>query len=194
MTVLSLPLPKATQVSLSFFPSMFFVGCKRNNQPHLMYLLICGLPSYFPMNSLHCSFPNLLFSPMFPSPSILPCLEEDLSLSRGGTQGSCWHSLQSSSFLLRHFNNFVCWSLDYPLLGCFKERTLGRYFSKCGSRTCSFCILWELLRKQILSLHPRPAESLTLGWGPTMYDSVTYSTALGSGFWRGTQNYRKPAL
>lgn len=83
MTVLALPLLKATQVSLSFFPSMFFVGCKLNNQPHLMYLLICGLPSYFPMNSLHCSFPNLLFSPMFPSPSILPCLEVAICHSPG---------------------------------------------------------------------------------------------------------------
>lgn len=69
-----------------------------------------------------------------------------LSSSRGATHGSCCHSLEISSFLLRHFNNFASLSLFCPVLGCFKETVLGQCFSKCDSKTSSIRITRELLR------------------------------------------------
>ena len=115
------------------------------------------LPSYFSVNSLH-RIVHCLESPAFPSFSILPCLEvADCHPPGMILMVSCCHSLEFSSFLLRHFNNFVALSLFCPLLGCFKE-SIRTVFSKHDSKPAASVSPENFLEMWILRFQLRPSE------------------------------------
>lgn len=139
------------------------------------------LPSYFSVNSLH-RIVHCLESPAFPSFSILPCLEvADCHPPGMILMVSCCHSLEFSSFLLRHFNNFVALSLFCPLLGCFKE-SIRTVFSKHDSKTSSISITWELLRNVNSQVPTQTFWVIISGVGPNNVWCWYPSIALWHGF------------
>lgn len=49
------------------------------------------------------------------------------------------------------------------------NKAVRHWFSACGPWTSDMRIIWELIRKQILTSHPGSTESKTLGWGPAIW-------------------------
>ena len=49
------------------------------------------------------------------------------------------------------------------------NKAVRSWFSACGPWTSHMRIIWELIRKQIVSSHSGSTESKTLGWGPAIW-------------------------
>ena len=79
------------------------------------------------------------------------------------------------------------WDKNYPLVAKWKlsnECSLYQPFSKCGCWTRSFNTTCELVRMQVLWLHPRSTKSERLGWSSAIYvnnpSSVQFSCSVVS--------------